>query len=147
MASALLTIASMGLLRHDFHKLFLTIASSKQWRLWLGFVGFMAVGFEEEGKMGWQEREIKALYSIRKVMWLWVIPTWLKERHFSIRKKCLMAFFLLLLLYPKKNNLILLLYIIRLQNNYYLYIFPNVIIPSKTSHYTIFYSQIQFWIK
>ena len=110
MASTLLTIASMGLLRHDFHKLFPAIASSKQWGLWVGFVGFMAVGFGEEEKMGWHERERKALYSIRKVMWPWVIPTWLKERHFSIRKKCLMAFFILLLLYPKKINLILLLY-------------------------------------
>ena len=52
MASALPTIASMGLIRHGFHKLFPAIASSKQWGLWVGFVGFMAVGFGEEEKMG-----------------------------------------------------------------------------------------------
>ena len=57
MASALLTIASMGLLRHDFHKLFPAIASSKQWGLWVGFEGFMAEGFGEEEKMGWHERK------------------------------------------------------------------------------------------
>ena len=61
----------------------------------------MAVGFGEEEKMGWHERERKALYSIRKVMWPWVIPTWLKERHFSIRKKMSHGFIVIVI--PKKN--------------------------------------------
>ncbi|WJZ97258.1 hypothetical protein VitviT2T_015877 [Vitis vinifera] len=42
----------MGLIQHGFHKLFPAIASSKQWGLWVGFMGFMAVGFGEEEKMG-----------------------------------------------------------------------------------------------
>ena len=62
MALALRTIASMGLLRHGFHKLFLAMASSKQWGLWVGFVGFMAVGFGEEEKMGFVGRRERLLY-------------------------------------------------------------------------------------
>ena len=42
-ASALSTIASIGLLQHGFHMLFPTMASSKQWRLWV-FVLFGCVG-------------------------------------------------------------------------------------------------------
>ena len=56
MASALSTIASIGLLRHGFHKLFPAMASSKQWELWVGFVGFMVMGFGEEEKMGFVGR-------------------------------------------------------------------------------------------
>ena len=55
-ALALRTIASMGLLWHGFHKLFPAMASSKQWGLWASFVGFMAVGFGEEEKMGFVGR-------------------------------------------------------------------------------------------
>ena len=56
MALALRTIASMGLLQHGFHKLFPAMAFSKQWGLWVGFVGFMAMGFGKEEKMGFVGR-------------------------------------------------------------------------------------------
>ena len=56
MALDLRTIASMGLLQHGFHKLFPAMASSKQWGLRVGFVGFMAVSFGEEEKMGFVGR-------------------------------------------------------------------------------------------
>ena len=56
MALALRTIASMGLLRHGFHKLFPEMASSKQWGLWVDFLGFMAVGFGEEEKLSFVGR-------------------------------------------------------------------------------------------
>ena len=76
MASALPTIASMGLIRHGFHKLFPAIASSKQWGLWVGFVGFMAMGFGEEEKRGrfcLQERE--RLYIQWLKCWLCILYT------------------------------------------------------------------------
>ena len=97
---ALRTIASMGLLRHGFHKLFPAMASSKQWGLWVGFVGFMAVGFGEEEKMGFVGRRERLLYwkylqekaftqwlkwvktlhvsFILESQWLKCWPTWLK---------------------------------------------------------------------
>ena len=76
MASALPTIASIGLLRHGFHKLFPPMTSSKQWGLWVGFVGFMAMGFGEEEKRGrfcLQERE--RLYIQWLKCWLCILYT------------------------------------------------------------------------
>ena len=92
---ALRTIASMGLLPHGFHKLFPAMASSKQWGLWVGFVGFMVVSFGKEEKMSfvgrrerlyigndcrWSVLWVKtlAMYFILESQWLKCWPTWLK---------------------------------------------------------------------
>ena len=80
MALALRTIASMGLLRHGFHKLFPEMASSKQWGLWVDFVGFMAVGFGEEEKQSFVGRREGLLYWKCLGEGFYSMVKWVKKR-------------------------------------------------------------------